>query len=138
MRQKLLRIVFVTLLVLPAIFFLTVGFSWLATPEAAAANLLMPLLSGAALSSQMGDVGGMFLALGLMIMSALVWKKSDLLLAVSLVLACIVVYRLLAFSIYGAALLVQMVAIETILSVWLGVASRIMSRKNRQEVQPDA
>jgi len=135
MKEKILRIAFAAFLVLPAVFFLVVGFSWLVTPEAAAGSLMMPLLAGAALGSQIGDIGGMFLALGLMIMSALVWRKSDLLIAVSLVLACIVVYRLLAFSVHGAALSTQMVAVETVLSVWMGTASRIMAKRNRPEVQ---
>ncbi|MBU0937218.1 MAG: hypothetical protein KKI09_01280 [Spirochaetes bacterium] len=138
MKKKLLHVVFVILLVLPAVFFLAVGFGWLVNPEDAAGNLMMPLLTGAALGSQMGDIGGMFLALGLMILSAIVWRKGDLLLAVSLVLACIVLYRFLAFAVHGAALSMQMIVLETILSAWLAAASRIMSRKSRPEVKTDA
>ena len=62
MKNKILRSVLNTLLVLPAAFFLFTGFRWLGAPDNAAGALLMPLLSGSGLGSQMGDIGGMFLA----------------------------------------------------------------------------
>ncbi|MBQ0759812.1 MAG: hypothetical protein KBT72_09165, partial [Zhongshania sp.] len=64
---KLLRII----VALPAILFLMIGVRWAVDPAAAAESLGMPLLDGLARSSQMADTGAFFIALGLMILSAL-------------------------------------------------------------------
>ncbi len=129
MKDKIVRIVVTVLLILPAVFFLVTGFRWLVAPGDAAAALLMPLLSGSGLGSQMGDIGGMFLALGLIVLGAIVTRKNDWLVPVSIVLGCIVVFRLLAFSLYGAPLAPQMIVFELVLSVWFAVASRLFRTK---------
>lgn len=127
--DRILGLVFNILLILPASFFLVAGFRWLVNPEAAASSLMMPLLTGAGLSSQMGDLGALFLGMGLLTMGALVTRKGDWLFAVALFLSCIVIYRLLAFALYYATLIMPMVAFELILAVWYFTASRILSKK---------
>ncbi len=129
MTRKIIRIIFYAFLILPAVFFLFTGFRWLVSPEAAASTLMMPLLKGAALSSQMGDVGGLFLGMGLLVMGAVVSRKGDWLMSVSILLACIVIYRLLAFALHGASLVPQMIVLEIILSIWIGFASRKLSKQ---------
>ena len=59
-------------LFLPAIGFLVTGLRFAVAPAGAAKGLAMPLLDGAARSSQVGDVGALFLGMGLMILTALV------------------------------------------------------------------
>ncbi|MEM7133614.1 MAG: hypothetical protein AAF702_45390 [Chloroflexota bacterium] len=124
-RQILLNI----FLILPGVFFLYTGYQWLVSPEAAASALMMPLLSGAALSSQMSDIGGLFLGMGLVVMGTVVTQKGDWLMPVSIILACIGIFRLLAFALYDAALVLEFVALEVVLAVWFGLASRALSGK---------
>ena len=53
--------------IIPAVlgvFFLLQGLMWLANPGGAAEGLGMPLLEGAARSTQIGDLSGFFLCLG--------------------------------------------------------------------------
>lgn len=133
MRNRIVRVVTTTLLVLPAVFFLFTGFRWLVAPEEAAGALLMPLLGGSGLGSQMGDIGGMFLALGLIVLGSVVTGKDDWLMPVSIVLGCIVVYRLAAFSLYGAPLALQMIFFELVLAVWFGFASRMVAAREESD-----
>ena len=129
MVMKLRSILLTAFLILPGVFFLFTGYQWLVSPEAAAAALMMPLLDGAALSSQMSDIGGLFLGMGLVIMGAVVTRKGDWLMPVSITLACIGIYRLLAFALHDASLTLEFALVEIVLSVWLGFASRILSVK---------
>jgi hypothetical protein len=132
-KTKILRIGLISLLVLPAVFFLFTGFRWLVAPDDAAGALLMPLLRGSGLGSQMADIGGMFLALGLIVLGAVVTRKGAWLMPVSIVLACIVLYRLLAFALHGAPLAFQMIFFELVLSVWLGFASRMVKKEEASD-----
>jgi hypothetical protein len=129
MKKRIIRIIFNTFLILPAVFFLLTGYRWLVSPEDAASTLMMPLLKGVALSSQMGDIGGMFLAMGLLTTGAVVYRKGDWLMSVSIILACIAIFRLLSYTLHGAALVRQMVVFEIVLSIWFGLASRKLSKK---------
>lgn len=124
MGMKLRPIIFTAFLILPGGFFLFTGYQWLVSPETAADALMMPLLDGAGRSSQMSDIGGLFLGMGLVIMGAVVTRKGDWLMPVSIILACIGIFRLLAFALHDATLIPQMVVIEIVLSVWFGLASR--------------
>ncbi len=127
MATRLRPIIFTVFLILPAVFFLFTGFQWLVSPETAADALMMPLLDGAGRSSQMGDIGGLFLGMGLVVMSVVVTRKGDWLMPVSIILACIGVFRLLAFALHDATLIPQMVVIELVLSVWFAIASQKLS-----------
>ena len=129
MIMKLRSIFFPAFLILPGVFFLFTGFQWLVSPEAAASALMMPLLNGAALSSQMSDIGGLFLGMGLVVMGAVVTRKGDWLIPLSIILACIGIFRLLAFSLHDATLSPQMVVIEIVLSVWFAIASQKLSAR---------
>jgi hypothetical protein len=132
-KNRIVGIVVTVLLVLPAVFFLFTGFRWLVAPDDAAGALLMPLLTGSGLGSQIGDIGGMFLALGLIVLGAVVTQKGDWLMPVSIVLGCIVLYRLLAFALYGAPLAFQMILFELVLSIWFGFASRLVKAKEASD-----
>ncbi|MEM7534599.1 MAG: hypothetical protein AAF639_20630 [Chloroflexota bacterium] len=127
--SRVRHILFNIFLILPGVFFLYTGYQWLVSPEAAASALMMPLLNGAALSSQMGDIGGLSLGMGLVVMGAVVTRKGDWLIPLSIILACIGIYRLLAFSLHDASLALEFVIVEIVLSVWLGLASQILSVK---------
>lgn len=135
MVMKLRPIIFTAFLVLPGVFFLFTGYQWLVSPEAAASALMMPLLEGAGRSSQMSDIGGLFLGMGLVVMGAVVTRKGDWLMPISIILACIGIFRLLAFSLHDATLIPQMVVVEIVLSVWFAIASRKLSGEESTNVQ---
>lgn len=135
MIMKIRRIIFTAFLILPGVFFLYTGFQWLVSPEAAASALMMPLLEGAGRSSQMSDIGGLFLGMGLVVMSAVVTRKGDWLMPISIILACIGIFRLLAFSLHDATLIPQMVVVEIVLSAWFAIASRKLSVEESTNVQ---
>lgn len=129
MKTRIIRVLVTILLILPAVFFLFTGYRWLVSPEQAAGALLMPLLSGSGLGSQMGDIGGMFLALGITVMGAVVARKGAWLVPVSIVLGCIVLFRLFAFALHGAPLAPQAIVFELTMSVWFGIASRLVTTR---------
>jgi len=87
----------------------------------------------------MSDIGGLFLGMGLAVMGAVFTRKGEWLMPVSIILACIAIFRLLAFSLYDATLIPQMVVIEIVLSVWFAIAARKLSaRKLSAEESTDA
>ena len=130
--KKIGRFFLNTFLVLPGLFFLFVGFQWLVAPDSAASALMMPLLAGAGLNSQISDIGGMFLAIGLLTMGAVTTRKGDLLFSVAVLLSCIAVYRVLSFTLHDATLIMQSLGIEIVLSVWFFIASKRMNAQERK------
>ena len=75
----------------------------------------------------MSDIGGLFLGMGLVVMGAVVTRKGDWLMPISIILACIVVFRLLAFALHDATLIPQMLVVEIVLSIWFAIASQKLS-----------
>ena len=67
-----MKILFRILVAIPAILFVVMGLRWAVAPEGAAASLGMTLMTGVGLSSQIGDVGSFFLAMGIMMLIGLV------------------------------------------------------------------
>ena len=135
LKDKIQSIIFNIFLIVPGIVFLFTGFQWLVIPENAASSLMMPLLEGAGLCSQIGDIGGMFLAMGLLVMGAVVTKRKDLLFSVAVILACIVLYRLLAFTLHSATFTIQLAVFEIVFAIWFFIASRLMSIKESEDGQ---
>jgi hypothetical protein len=127
--ESIKRTIFNIFLILPGIIFLVIGFRWLIVPEDAAYALMMPLLSGAGLNSQIGDIGGLFLGMGLLIMAAVTKGKAELVFSVSILLFCIATYRLLSFSLHDATLVLEMFVVEFVLGIWFLVASRKLGKK---------
>ena len=129
--QKISNLVFKLFVVLPGLAFLFNGLNWLVEPQVAAGSMMMPLLNdGAGLSSQIGDIGGLFLAMGLMILTAITTSNGQWLRPVVLLLLCIAFYRLVAFIAHDAALLRQMIMLELLLALWLHFAANKLSPKN--------
>ncbi|MEH6558154.1 MAG: hypothetical protein V7459_00205 [Oceanicoccus sp.] len=117
--NKVLRVI----VILPAILFVFIGLRWLVDPEAAAAALGMPLLEGIGRSSQMGDIGGFFLAGGIMIVLGVITAKRAWFQAPALLLMTIAIYRILAWLLHDAALATPMIAVEVVLAVLFVFAS---------------
>lgn len=118
--KRVLRVV----LALPAIGFLVTGLRFAVAPAGAAKGLAMPLLDGAARSSQIGDVGALFMGMGFMILTALTTLKREWFIAPAILLALVAVFRLVAFLFHDAALLIDMIVAEVVIASLLVLASK--------------
>lgn len=111
-------------LVLPAVGFLVTGLRFAVAPAGAVKGLAMPLLDGPALSSQIGDVGALFLGMGLMLLTALVTLERTWFIAPAILLLLVAVLRILAWLFHGAALMMPMIVAEIVIGGLLLLASR--------------
>ena len=118
--KKALRI----FLALPAIGFVVTGLRFAVAPAGAVKGLAMPLLDGAARSSQIGDVGALFMGMGLMMLTALTTLKREWFIAPAILLALVAVFRILAFLFHDAALLMDMIVAEVVIASLLVLASK--------------
>jgi hypothetical protein len=118
-------------LFLPAVGFLVTGLRFAVAPAGAAKGLAMPLLDGAARSSQIGDVGALFLGMGLMILTALVTLERTWFIAPAILLFLVAVLRVLAWLFHGAALMMPMIVPEIVIGGLLVLASRKLTETER-------
>lgn len=116
-------------LFLPAIGFLVTGLRFAVAPAGAAKGLAMPLLDGAARSSQVGDVGALFLGMGLMILTALVTLERTWFIAPAILLLLVAVLRVLAWLFHGAALMIPMIVPEIVIGGLLLLSSTKLARE---------
>lgn len=126
--SKILRIA----LALLAVGFLVTGLRFAVAPAGAAKSLEMTLLDGAARSSQIGDVGALFLGMGLMILTALVTRERTWFIAPAILLALVAVLRLLAWLFHDASLLMQMIVPELVIASLLVFASSKLAEGRRE------
>ncbi|MDX1698061.1 MAG: hypothetical protein R3308_07215 [Thiohalobacterales bacterium] len=112
------------LVVLPAIFFLITGLRWLLAPAGVAPQFGLTLGEGVGLSSQVGDMSAFFLLLGICMLTALVSGRRSWYYPPIILLALTAVGRIFAWLLHDAALAVDLIAPEVIVSVILLVASR--------------
>lgn len=107
-----------------AVVFALIGLGFWVAPEFAAAQLGMSLLSGAGLSSQIADfasfffVAGACMGLGLASGNRLWFYPPMMLLSVA------IVGRLIAWAVHGAALTLDMIAVEVVVVGVLALVSR--------------
>ena len=114
------------LVTLPAILFVLMGLRWAVDPTGAATGLGMTLLDGVGRSSQIGDVGALFLSMGIMMLLALITARRNWFYAPALMLTLVAVFRLLAWLVHDAALALDMIVVEVLVaSVLLFAASRL-------------
>ena len=125
--KRPVRIVLCVLTGLIAINFLVMGLRWAVAPSGAAEALNMPLFSGAARSSQIGDVGSLFLCMGLFVLFGLVTKKREWFLATSLLVYIIAVFRILAWLFHGASLMMSLIVPEIVIATLLLIASQYLA-----------
>ena len=110
------------LVVLAALFFLVIGLRWAVDPAGAAATLGMALLDGAGRSSQIADVGVFFLAVGMMILTAVVTGRRSWYHVPALMLFGAAIYRTLAWLFHGAPFAADGIAVELVVGSLLLVA----------------
>lgn len=124
--KTLLRI----LVILPAIFFILVGMRWAVDPGGAAATLGMTLQYGLGRSTQIGDIGGFFLATGMMMLGGLITAQRPWFYAPALLLALIAVFRILAWLAHDAALAIAAIVVELVVAGILLFAASVLTSKD--------
>lgn len=105
--------------VLPGLFFAGTGVQWLINPEVAGATIGLPMLEGLALSSLMGDTGSFFMASGIMILLGVLTINRVWFLAPALLIGGAAVFRMVAWSLHGAVLPVEVVIFEAVIAAFL-------------------
>ena len=116
------------LVILPAILFVVTGLRWAIDPQGAAAFLGMTMMDGLGRSSQIADVGALFLSMGLMILMAVVTSRRSWFYAPALMLAVAATYRILAWLFHGAPLATEQVTVEVIITLLLLFAATRLSK----------
>ena len=111
-------------------FFLLMGLRWIIDPYSAAASLSMPLLEGAGLSTQIGDVGSFFVTIGVMTLIGVIKQKRHWLYAPSMLLLVAALYRVLSTILHGAAFAVTLITIEIIVGLFLIFAGPKISKES--------
>jgi len=106
--NTLLRI----LVTLPGILFVVIGLGWLVVPAQVANEFGMPLLDGIGRSNQIGDLSVVFLALGIMILVAVITSERRWFHVPALMLLGVGCARILAWLVHDAAFAGQSIAIE--------------------------
>lgn len=101
------------------VIFVAVGLLWLVLPEIAGAQLGMTLLSGAGLTSQIGDLASFFLTLGACILIGLATGNPVWFVPSIMLLGFAVIGRLVAWQVHGGALTGQMIVVEVVVSLLL-------------------
>ena len=112
------------LVALPAVLFLTMGLRWLVNPAGIAPDFGLSLETGVGLSSQVGDMSAFFLLLGVCMLAALVSGRRLWYYPPMILLSLTAVGRILAWLLHDAALAVNLIAPEVIVTVILLLASR--------------
>lgn len=100
---------------------------WLVAPARAADALVMPLLTGPALSSQM-DIGAFFFAAASFIVMALITRERPWFVAAAVLALGAAAYRTAAFLFHGAPFLADMVGVEIAMGVIALIAARVLGR----------
>ena len=111
------------LVLLPAILFVVMGVRWLVDPAGVAPDFGLVLGEGLGLSSQVGDMSGYFLTLGICMLAALVSGRRVWYYPPMLLLLLTAVGRVIAWLLHDAALVPQ-IAAEIVVAVILLVAAR--------------
>jgi len=106
------------------------------TPAAAAGRLGMPLLEGAGASTQLGDIGALFLAVAVLVGLAQRPGQAGLLIAPAILVGCAAVMRTLVFLTGHAPFLSQFIVPEAVMAGLLFAAAR--TRKDEVEGRADA
>ena len=116
------------LVLLPAILFVVMGVRWLVDPAGIAPEFGLVLGEGLGLSSQVGDMSGYFLTLGICMLAALVSGRRVWYYPPMLLLLLTAVGRVIAWLLHDAALAPQ-IAAEIVVAVILLVAARRLARE---------
>jgi hydrogenase/urease accessory protein HupE len=118
--KKALRIISIVIGVLSFVTAMRFAF----TPAGAAERLGMPLLEGAGASTQLGDIGALFLAVAVLVGLAQRPGQARLLLAPAILVGCAAVMRTLVFLTGHAPFAPQFIVPEAVMAGLLFAAAR--------------
>jgi hypothetical protein len=117
------------LVALPSVFFIVTGLRWLVDPAGVAPMFGLALGQGVGLSSQVGDLSAFFLTLGSCMLIALVSGRRIWYFPAIMLLSITAAGRIVAWLVHDAALAVDMIGVELVVSAILLVASRRLAVK---------
>ncbi len=112
------------LVLLPAVLFLVTGLRWLVAPTGVASNFGLTLDQGVGLSSQVGDMSAFFLTLASCLLIALISGRRSWYYPAIMLLSLTAIGRIVAWLVHDAALALDLIAPEVIVSIILLVAAR--------------
>ena len=98
-------------------------------PAGAAERLGMPLLEGVAASTQLGDIGALFLAVAVLVGLAQRPGRAQLLLAPEILMGCAAIMRTLVFLMGHAPFAAQFIVPEMVMAGLLCAAARARERE---------
>jgi hypothetical protein len=114
------------------IIFAGLGLAWWISPSFPSDQLGMPLLTGIALSSQIGDFGSFFLTLGGCILIGLARNEKIWMYPPVMLLAFAAVGRTIAWIFYGASLTLGMIALEASAALLLLLTASSLAKSQFQ------
>ena len=114
-------------LAIPAILFAFIGANWLLDPATAAQSLGMPLLEGAGLSTQIGDLASFFIAVSSFMLLGLFSQNKPWFYRAAILLFGNAVFRTVAWGVHGASFETASIAIEVIVGALLLFAANKVS-----------
>jgi len=117
------------LVLLTGMLFIFTGVQWLVVPADVAPQFGLTLDGGRGLSSQVGDMSGFFLTLGLCALLALTLKQRVWYYPAILLLSLTALGRCLAWLVHDAAFAVDLIAPEVLVSILYGLAARRLADK---------
>ncbi len=116
------------LVLLSAILFIVMGVRWLVAPAGIAPEFGLVLGEGLGLSSQVGDMSGYFLTLGICMLTGLVSGNRVWYYPPAILLFLTAIGRVIAWLFHDAALAPQ-IAVEVVVTVILLFASQRLARE---------
>ncbi len=96
------------------VFFLIQGLTWLLSPASAAEAVGLPLLTGAALSTEIGDLSGFFLCLGGFALYGAIYQVPTVVRCAACLVGIVAFTRTLAWAAHGADFTLQYIVIELV------------------------
>lgn len=97
---------------LPGLLFLVIALQWFFDPAGAARGLDLPLLRGAARSTQIGDTGSFFLGVGACYLLGAIRLERQWFAAAALFVGGAAAYRVAAWALHGAPFTTDKIAVE--------------------------
>lgn len=107
---------------------MSIGVGWWVAPGFVGAQLGMTLLSGAGLSTQIGDLASFFLTLGACILIGLATGKRVWLYPPIILLGLAIAGRVIAWLFHDAELLIEAIAVEAGATVLLLFAAKELAK----------
>ena len=112
-----------------AVSFLITGLRWLVAPVGVAPTFGLTLDQGVGLSSQVGDMSAFFLTLATCSLIAVISGRRSWYYPAIMLLSFTAIGRILAWLVHDAALALDLIAPEVVVSIILLVASRRLAKE---------